>query len=222
VKKLTICVLAFSLSISIWSFPGFAQASSGTGGTAARGSSGGTKPSLNFDTSEFPLWAKDLRRAEIVAFGSFPFSIFFTTFAMDTWRCYSHDWDPLYAPWPAKPPGAINMTQDELTMTIALAAAVSVVVAITDFSIVQIKRYRERQQIKKMPTGSPITITQKTIVEPEPEAPEPGSQSEAKPEPEADLESGTNPEPEAEPGSRTEPEPAVKVTQPVMVPPPNP
>jgi hypothetical protein len=181
VKKLTICVLAFSLGISVWSSSGFAQTSSGTGTTAAQGS-GGTKPSLGFDTSEFPLWAKDLRRAEIVAFGSFPFTMFFTTFAVDTWRCYSHGWDPLYAPWPAKPPGAINMTQDELIMTIGIAAAVSAAIAVTDFSIVQIKRYREKQRIKNLPAGSPITITQKPAAESEtePEA-EPAAQPPAAP-----------------------------------------
>jgi hypothetical protein len=159
-KKLTICILALSLGLSIRPFPGFTQSSSGAG-------SGETSPSLGFDTSEFPLWAKDLRRAEIVAFGSFPFTMFFTTFAVDVWRCYSHGWDPLYAPWPAKPPGAINMTQDELTMTIAVAAIVSAAIAVTDFSIVQIKRYKEKQRLKTLPAGSPITITQKPSAESE-------------------------------------------------------
>jgi hypothetical protein len=180
VKKLAICILAFSLGISVWSSSGFAQTSSGTGGAAAQGSSGGTKPSLGFDTSEFPLWAKDLRRAEIVTFGSFPFTMFFTTFAVDTWRCYSHGWDPLYAPWPAKPPGAINMTQDELTMSIAIAAAVSVAIAVTDFSIVQIKRYREKQRVKNLPSGSPITITKRPAAESET-----GAEPEAEPAAEA-------------------------------------
>jgi hypothetical protein len=179
VKKLTVfCILALGLGLSIRPFPGFAQSSSGTGtGTAAQGSSGGPSPSLGFDSSEFPLWAKDLRRAEIVAFGSFPFTMFFTTFAVDTWRCYSHGWDPLYAPWPAKPPGAINMSQDELTMTIAVAAVISAAVAVTDFSIVQIKRYREKQRVKNLPAGSPIRITRK-----------PAAESESAAEPESDSE----------------------------------
>jgi hypothetical protein len=168
VKRLTICALALSLGLSVLSFPGFAQTSSVTAG---QGSSSQVKPSPGFGSSEFPLWSKDLRRAEIVAFGSFPFTVFFATFAVDTWRCYSHGWDPLYAPWPAKPPGAVNMSQDELQMTIAIAAVVSAAIAITDFSIVQIRRYRERQRVKNLPAGSPITITQKPAAEPEPEDP---------------------------------------------------
>jgi hypothetical protein len=167
-KMFTICVLALSLSLAARPFSGFAQTSgTGTGGSTAQSSREAVKPSLGFDTSEFPLWAKDLRRAEIVTFGSFPFTVFFTTFAMDTWRCYSHGWDPLYAPWPAKPPGAVNMTQDELTMTIAIAAVTSVAIAVVDFSIVQIKRHRERQRVKSLPAGSPITIIQKPTVESE-------------------------------------------------------
>ncbi|MDR0998191.1 MAG: hypothetical protein LBL70_03910 [Treponema sp.] len=165
-KKFMICVLALSLGFSARPFPGFTQTSSGTGSTAS-GSSGGVKPSLGFDTSEFPLWAKDLRRAEIVTFGSFPFTVFFSTFAADMWRCYSHDWDPLYAPWPAKPPGAINMTQDELAVTLTVAAALSVAIAVTDFSIVQIRRHREKQRVKNLPAGSPIRIIRKPAAEDE-------------------------------------------------------
>jgi hypothetical protein len=214
VKKFTaFCILALSLGLSIRPFSGFAQSSSGPGrgGTPAQASPGGTNPSLGFDTSEFPLWAKDLRRAEIVAFGSLPFTMLFTTFAVDTWRCYSHDWDPLYAPWPAKPPGAINMTQDELTMTMAVAAAVSVVLAITDFSILQIKRYKEKQRAKNLPPGSPIKITRKSAAESGPETaagPEPAAKPELVPEAE--------PEAAAEPAAGTEP--AVKAAQPVPVP----
>jgi hypothetical protein len=185
VKRPAICALALSLGLSVLSFPGFAQTSSGTAG---QGSPTQVKPSLGFDTSEFPLWAKDLRRAEIVAFGSFPFTVFFATFAMDTWRCYSHDWDPLYAPWPAKPPGAINMTQDELQTTIMIAAIVSAAIAVTDFSIVQIKRYQERKRMKNLPAASPITITQKPAAEPEPE---PESEPEPEPEPEYPAEPGS-------------------------------
>jgi hypothetical protein len=214
VKSFAICVLALSLGLSVRPFPGFAQTSAGTGsGSSAQASSGSLKPSLGFDMSEFPLWAKDLRRAEIVAFGSFPFSMFFTTFAMDTWRCFSHDWDPLYAPWPAKPPGAINMTQDELGMTIAIAAAVSVAIAVTDFSIVQIKRHQEKQRMKKLPAGSPITIIQKPLAGPE---------SAAGPESQAEAEPGTGQEAETGPAPGIEPEPAVRPAQPFAVPPPSP
>jgi hypothetical protein len=45
-----------------------------------------TTPSNSFITEDMPQWAKDLRRGEIVAFGSIPFTMFIATFAMDMYR----------------------------------------------------------------------------------------------------------------------------------------
>jgi hypothetical protein len=197
-NRFTICVLTLSLGLLVWPFSGFAQSSSGTG----QSSTDEVKPSIGFDTSEFPLWAKDLRRAEIVAFGSFPFTMFFTTFAMDTWRCASHDWDPLYAPWPVKPPGAINMTQDELKMTMAISAAISAAIAITDFSIIKIKRYKEKKRIQNLPAGSPIIITQNPSTEAEA-----GASAEAGADTKADAGASALAEPESSGNPQTEASP---------------
>ena len=61
-----------------------------------------------------PLWLRDIRRWEIVAFGTFPFTMFFTTIGMDMFRWQIHngmDWNNRqYAPWPVKSAGAIAMT----------------------------------------------------------------------------------------------------------------
>ena len=51
---------------------------------------------------EFPDWALDLRRAEIVFFGSLPFSLFFTFEAYDLGRFVASGFDPLLAPWPMR------------------------------------------------------------------------------------------------------------------------
>jgi hypothetical protein len=122
--------------------------------------SGTVNPKTEIDQKEFPLWAKDLRRGEIVAFGSFPFTMFFTTFAIDTWRWSTNDMDQKYAPWPFKTSGAISMTTEEHEQTMLIAAAVSVTLALTDFVIVKIKRYKQAQKARKMPVGSPIIIKQ--------------------------------------------------------------
>jgi hypothetical protein len=122
----------------------------GTGTTAL--------PANQFDTSDFPLWGKDLRRAEIIAFGTFPFTMFTATFFMDAWRTYDHDWDTRYAPWPFKTAGAIEMTRSEHEITLAAAGIASLALGLTDFIIVQIKRYRNRQKVLQMPEGSPIII----------------------------------------------------------------
>ncbi|MDR2257710.1 MAG: hypothetical protein LBE14_01025 [Treponema sp.] len=142
-------LLAF-LGLAALAFPLRAQTSTGTGSTAAT--------SNQFDTSDFPLWGKDLRRAEIIAFGTFPFTMFTATFFMDTWRTYNHDWDTRYAPWPFKTAGAISMTTKEHEMTMSIACIASLALALTDYIIVQIKRYRARQRVLQLPEGSPIII----------------------------------------------------------------
>jgi hypothetical protein len=111
-----------------------------------------------FDTSEFPQWAKDLRRGEIVAFGSFPFAFFFATISMDLYRSATHGWDRRYAPWPVKPAGSIDMTQDEQLLTLGLAAGGAVVIALTDYAIVRYKRSKAEQRSRELPAGTPIII----------------------------------------------------------------
>jgi hypothetical protein len=106
----------------------------------------------------FPLWAKDLRRAEIVAFGSFPFTFFFATTIMDTYRASQHGWDTRYAPWPVKAAGSIDMSGDEQALVITAAALGALTVALADFAIVQYKRHRAEREAAALPPGSPIII----------------------------------------------------------------
>jgi hypothetical protein len=146
-KKLIPVIVFFGLFFFV--SPIQAQ-TTGTGTTAL--------PSGQFDTSDFPLWGKDLRRAEIIAFGTFPFTMFTATFFMDAWRTYNHDWDTRYAPWPFKSAGAIEMTREEHEITMAAAGIASLALGLTDFIIVQIKRYRNRQKVLHLPEGSPIII----------------------------------------------------------------
>ncbi|MDR1574421.1 MAG: hypothetical protein LBS37_00310 [Treponema sp.] len=117
-----------------------------------------------FNTKGFPQWAKDLRRWEIVAFGSFPFTMFATTFAMDTRRWIDEngmDWSESgrrYAPWPLKTAGAIDMSNKEHETTLIVAASISVALAFTDLIIVQIKRHKERRRAESLPAGSNVII----------------------------------------------------------------
>ncbi|HCC38314.1 MAG TPA: hypothetical protein DEQ14_12325 [Treponema sp.] len=123
-------------------------------------------PIVTIDTSIFPQWAKDIRRGEIIAFGSFPFTMFTATFAMDMYRWADNnglDWSDAgrrYAPWPLKSAGAIEMTNKEYETTIAIAAGLSLALAITDFIIIQIKRHKAREFAESLPAGTTI-ITKK-------------------------------------------------------------
>ncbi|MDR2517419.1 MAG: hypothetical protein LBC88_08585 [Spirochaetaceae bacterium] len=129
---------------------------------AAAQSSAPTTGSSTFDTTGFPQWAKDMRRFDIVAFGSFPFAMFATTFFMDTRRwidANSMDFSEegrRYAPWPFKSAGAVAMTNKEQETTLLIAAGLSVAVAFTDLIIVQIKRRQEQRRAERLPEGDVI------------------------------------------------------------------
>jgi hypothetical protein len=99
-----------------------------------------------FDTKDFPQWAKDFRRWDIIAFGTFPFSMFFVNFFYDMYRwnkANSMDFSAQgrrYAPWPFKSAGAAELTSREFGRTILFAAGLSIVFAFTDLIIVKMKR----------------------------------------------------------------------------------
>jgi hypothetical protein len=115
-------------------------------------------PSTYFDMTGMPQWTRDLRRAEIVAFGSFPFTMFIATTAMDSYRYFSHDSNAAYAPWPFKGAGAIEMTTKEHEEVLMYAALGSVALALTDYIIVQVKRNNARKRALALPKGTPIII----------------------------------------------------------------
>jgi hypothetical protein len=115
-----------------------------------------------FDTSGFPQWAKDLRRWEIVAFGSIPFTMFFTTFGMDMYRWSNANGMDMseegrrYAPWPLKSAGADVMDSGEFEKVLKIAACLSVGIAFTDLIIVKIKRYKAQKKAEALPAGTAI------------------------------------------------------------------
>jgi hypothetical protein len=115
-----------------------------------------------FDTSDFPQWAKDLRRWEIVAFGSLPFTMFYTTFTMDMRRWNDANGMSMseagrrYAPWPLKSAGAVLMDSGEFVQALKTAAYISVGIAFTDLIIVKIKRYKARKKAEALPASTII------------------------------------------------------------------
>ncbi|MDR1859100.1 MAG: hypothetical protein LBQ69_06475 [Treponema sp.] len=134
-----------------------------------------TTSSETFVPETAPQWVKDLRRWEIVTFGSFPFTMFMATFAMDMYRWSQangmdfSDEGRRYAPWPLKSAGAIAMESKEQELTIMMAAGLSVVVALADLIIVQIKRSKARKRAEALPSGTTI-ITRTPLLDDSPEA----------------------------------------------------
>jgi hypothetical protein len=112
---------------------------------------------LPYQREEFPSWLLDLRRADIVAFGSLPFMMFFTTFTVDSYRFYANDWDRRYAPWPLKAAGAIEMDESQRIASFSVALGLSVVIALIDYCIIQHKREKQKK------LAPPILTPQITI-----------------------------------------------------------
>jgi hypothetical protein len=111
--------------------------------TASAGTVSTTVPKI-----EYPQWSRDLRRAEIIAFGTIPFSWLVATVFMDLSRTAAHGGSDQYWPWPLKPSGAPPMTDGEFISTIGIAAGISVVAAIADLIIVKYKRKKaEREEL---------------------------------------------------------------------------
>ena len=114
--------------------------------------------STYFDMSEFPLWARDLRRGEIIAFGSFPFAYFFANFGYDTFRWSNNGWDNRYAPWPFNTAGTVEKTQEDKIAMIGIAAGIAVFIALVDHGIMRSRRNRLERQRMEIPIEAPIII----------------------------------------------------------------
>ena len=136
---------------------------------AQYGTGDSSLPSTQFDMSGFPQWTRDLRRIEIIAFGSFPFAYLFTNIFVDIYRCAAHDWDGRYAPWPVTSAGAIDKTQSERILTIGFAAGGAVLIALIDYGIVLYKRNRQEKENRNYPPGTPI-IVHKPLYEESPDS----------------------------------------------------
>ena len=131
-------------------------------------------PESDAETNNRPLWLRDLRRWEIVAFGSFPFTMFFATIGMDMYRWNREAGMDFgrreYAPWPITSGGGVRMTDEEQRRTIFIAIGLSAGVAIADHFLERGRRQRERRRAEAIPAGT-IIITRTPSFEEEPEEP---------------------------------------------------
>jgi len=111
-----------------------------------------------FDMTGFPQWARDLRRFDVITFGTFPFSLFAVTFVTDIFRWIDYNGmnfnDLRYAPWPLKSAGAVEMTSQEYGRTILIAAGLSLTLAIIDLIIVKIRQSNERRRVETRPSST--------------------------------------------------------------------
>lgn len=86
-----------------------------------------------YERSEFPDWAHALRRAEVVAIGSLPLTLFGVRLLYDYTRYVAHGFAPEVRPFPFRPiGGGATLTETEMLGIVIGAAALSVAIALID------------------------------------------------------------------------------------------
>ena len=95
-------------------------------------------PSAGDLEAETPMWARNLRRAEIVATGSFPLTLLAARLAYSLLRftvrsIEAGSIDMSYAPWFLAPPGSPELELGERVGIVAGAAGLSSLIALIDY-----------------------------------------------------------------------------------------
>ncbi|MFP4431291.1 MAG: hypothetical protein ACLFPV_08585 [Spirochaetaceae bacterium] len=93
-----------------------------------------------YSPEEFPGWARDLRRGEIIALGVFPVSLILTQLTYDLVRfgvksAQAGEFEREAAPWFFAPPGVQRFSQEEKETILITSAVVSVVFALADYAL---------------------------------------------------------------------------------------
>ncbi|MCK5198471.1 MAG: hypothetical protein KAR21_08975 [Spirochaetales bacterium] len=90
-----------------------------------------------YQEDEFPQWAKDLRRAEIIFFGTIPFSFFYSSFSYDFYRYAINNFDESFAPaiFGNKTPPI--RTNEEKWQIIIASVSLSAVLVLVDYLLGQ-------------------------------------------------------------------------------------
>ena len=93
-----------------------------------------------YQPEEFPGWARDLRRGQIIALGVFPVYLLLTQLTYDLVRfsvrsARAGEFERESAPWFFAPPGVQRFSQEENVIILSISAIVSVVFAVADYAL---------------------------------------------------------------------------------------
>ena len=111
-----------------------------------------------YEPDEFPEWAVDLRRAEIVSVGSFPLTYLFASLAFDIGRyidklsndpANSQDYAPLFFGNSLKK----TYTQDQQVGVVLGAVGTSIVVALVDFFLGLDEKQKQKERDLRRAAG---------------------------------------------------------------------
>lgn len=118
--------------------------SGGEHGVDAPGAERSTTPEP-YRREEFPEWAWQLRRAEVVAVGTFPIAMIASGLLYQVGRYAAQDFDQRYAPWFFSTSTGPRYDQNERVGLIVSGAVISVGVALLDYWLGRREARRERR-----------------------------------------------------------------------------
>ncbi len=101
-----------------------------------------------YQYEEFPEWAHQLRRSEIITVGSYPFTVMAVGFGYSFYRYFANNMDNKYSPNPFMNANNKNYSAEEQKKMIKYAAGMSFGIGLTDFIINQVIISKEKKQEK--------------------------------------------------------------------------
>jgi hypothetical protein len=137
-NRLIAALLIGAVAVGAW---GQERAGADQGDGADAGAAGALGEPVPYERSEFPEWAHALRRAEVVAIGSLPLTLFGVRLLYDFTRYAAHGFAPEVRPFPLRPiGGGAGLTETEMLGIVIGAAALSVAIALIDADMHRIVR----------------------------------------------------------------------------------
>lgn len=129
-NRLIAALLIGAVAVGAW---GQERAGADQGDGADAGAAGALGEPVPYERSEFPEWAHALRRAEVMAIGSLPLTLFGVRLLYDFTRYAAHGFAPEVRPFPFRPiGGGPTLTETEMLGIVIGAAALSVAIALID------------------------------------------------------------------------------------------
>lgn len=133
----------FTFLFSFASGPLFADSSSGS--------------SKTYDDITFPQWARDIRRTEIITFGSLPFVTLWTIVGYSMYE-YGEFRNPLNK-------NTDSFTEDDQWKIIKISAATCVGLGLFDLTVNFIRRTHKESKLRKLREMQPFTIEKASEVQ---------------------------------------------------------
>lgn len=112
------------------------------------------------EKQEVPLWLKDLRRAEIITFGSIPFTMLGVSLVTSVIQWGKNGFDPNSFPNPLDTsPNTANYSEADIWRNVGIAAGISLGIGITDFIVQMVRRAKAKKRLVDPTYLHNVTVT---------------------------------------------------------------